>query len=352
MWLARSVKRVYANGLNMGALCPASPAPPGTGSEDITTSDTCKCLSQEELGSFFGGHEGGRGLSWAIDANNEHGEMTVTVTRLIRMSPDSVPAENPAFEGTFFVTFDCKGAAEEFRSCFVDAGNGVEAPIPSWLTDSMKPVVDTEMEVAITRADNLRNADVASLSDPYCSVSFQTDGGPPGRNARYTSVVQNNLSPVWNFSLPMKGYQRGDDLRMEVFDKDVFPKQDDKLGGAKLTSEQFFPWGYSGPPVPLGGEGAGKSKATVTVKVGAARNVLLSLAICVSVNFQCDVDAGTLSATASGATDACNETAAISLGRVATTVAEDVLAGAVREHLRNKGVVFKIAEGRATHMRK
>lgn len=306
--------------------------------------DKCSRLTSEELEGFLANPGGGPGLSWTVDADNAHPEMTVRTTALRGMQPESVPIGALGFSATITVSFEAEGDAEEIHRVFAGVGS------VSWLTDKITPTSSTELEVLIKQANNLRNADILSLSDPYCSVQFKS-GNARGHDMRKTPVVDDNLNPVWNHAVLMKGYKHRDTLAMEIIDKDLV-KTDDKLGLAELASELYFPWGYSGPPLLLSGAGAGGGQATLVVEVGAARNIILNLTTDVTVDFACDANL-MLSARFISACDVNSQSNMFPLGEAAKEVVEDVLVGAVREYLL-KARQFHVQhpDDRAQHQRK
>lgn len=85
------------------------------------------------------------------------------------------------------------------------------------------------LTVHLKRAVALKKADVTGKSDPYVIISVP-GGGAPERKSR---VVSRSLDPVWNETFEFAEQtleellQRG--LRLAVFDKDTFTK-DDPLG--------------------------------------------------------------------------------------------------------------------------
>merc|ERR1719410_3111302 len=101
-----------------------------------------------------------------------------------------------------------------------------------------------KLKVTVMRAAGLYNADwgLAGKSDPYviCTVQGKKD------KKFQTPVINNNLNPIWNHVGMLKGFVDGDILEFEVWDKDVWPKQDDFLGRLVLNSADFFPHGLQG----------------------------------------------------------------------------------------------------------
>jgi hypothetical protein len=106
--------------------------------------------------------------------------------------------------------------------------------------------------VKIIGAQNLMNADMwnGSYSDPYCTVEVihqsDVDGASNGGTKLSTHVAKDNLNPVWNFSGILEGYNFGDSLLFQVFDKDMKLKDDDFLGSVELPSTEFESRTFSG----------------------------------------------------------------------------------------------------------
>jgi len=107
--------------------------------------------------------------------------------------------------------------------------------------------------VVIVGARNLRRADwlPGFSSDPYCVCRVV---GKRGAGFR-TGVASRTQNPMWNVRGLPDGYEPGDDLEFEIFDKDTF-KGDDLLGRAMLTSAMFEKGGFDGQ-LPLRDAGKG-----------------------------------------------------------------------------------------------
>merc|ERR1719482_2711765 len=74
-------------------------------------------------------------------------------------------------------------------------------------------------------------------SDPYCVC--QVRGVKKSSKTRVkTDVISNSTDPVWNqsFELTFRGEHS---LEFQVWDHDLFPKQDELLGYASLSSAQL-----------------------------------------------------------------------------------------------------------------
>lgn len=102
--------------------------------------------------------------------------------------------------------------------------------------------------VFVTSAENLKKADFMGLSDPYVKVGLksregvkrrQGPGDPEKTWMKQTTYKEQNLNPVWDEVLELYNYQMGDELFLEVWDKDFQPWQsDDLLGTARLSGDQ------------------------------------------------------------------------------------------------------------------
>jgi Ca2+-dependent lipid-binding protein len=105
------------------------------------------------------------------------------------------------------------------------------------------------LTLSINYAKHLRNADIGGKSDPYCVVIFNGEplvlhADKKGKKARRTSVVKNNLDPVWqnevlSFPLPADVYScKMAALRVEVWDQDHIGS-DDFLGEVAIDGNQL-----------------------------------------------------------------------------------------------------------------
>jgi hypothetical protein len=121
--------------------------------------------------------------------------------------------------------------------------------------------------VQISSASGLRNADgfFMGTSDPYCVCQVR---GLKKQNAHTrckSEVVQNCIDPVWNqsFELTFRGEH---EIEFQVWDRDLFPKQDELLGFAYLSYAQIAQNdGFQGA-LKLEGD---KARGHLTVKVSA-----------------------------------------------------------------------------------
>jgi len=100
--------------------------------------------------------------------------------------------------------------------------------------------------VNIINAQGLYNADgfLAGKSDPYCICLV-----PEKPETQFkTEVKANTLDPEWNHTGHIEGFQAGDSLEFQVWDRDTFPKPDQLLGKVLLTSQDFaaHPEGLTG----------------------------------------------------------------------------------------------------------
>jgi len=92
----------------------------------------------------------------------------------------------------------------------------------------------TPLAVEVVGAAGVRNADLFSLSDPYCALEI---GGKRGSKRR-TKTRWNTLSPVWDERFTLYSYSDGDSLTLRVYDDDTL-KASDLLGVATLTAPQL-----------------------------------------------------------------------------------------------------------------
>ena len=90
-------------------------------------------------------------------------------------------------------------------------------------------------------AKGLRNADVIGKSDPFCKVSVN------GRKVGKTKVINNNLNPIWNWSLRLEldsetlgnSWARSEIL-IECYDYDLSITGNDFLGRVLVHGEQLM----------------------------------------------------------------------------------------------------------------
>jgi len=98
------------------------------------------------------------------------------------------------------------------------------------------------LHVAILSASGLRDADAMTKSDAYCMCQVVEE---PSLRFQ-TAVVNDDLNPVWDCQHDIAGFIVGHTLLFTVWDKDLWPKQDDLLGRATLRSREFYPGGFDG----------------------------------------------------------------------------------------------------------
>eukprot|EP00930_Biecheleria_cincta_P038562 TRINITY_DN2648_c0_g1_i1.p1 TRINITY_DN2648_c0_g1~~TRINITY_DN2648_c0_g1_i1.p1 ORF type:complete len:755 (+),score=200.04 TRINITY_DN2648_c0_g1_i1:46-2265(+) len=142
----------------------------------------------------------------------------------------------------------------------------VNAPLAK--SNSMCISRDPRVTVTLLGAKCLRNADWTWLgqgvSDPYCTCQVIGKGA-----AHYkTKVIDDNLNPVWNEEWHVRGYSRGDILKITVWDSDIGENVglgDDHLGEVEIEEDLYIPNGFSGD-VPLNKAGKGV-KAFLTLKI-------------------------------------------------------------------------------------
>mmetsp|Transcript_25103 Transcript_25103/g.45676 ORF Transcript_25103/g.45676 Transcript_25103/m.45676 type:complete len:483 (+) Transcript_25103:86-1534(+) len=118
----------------------------------------------------------------------------------------------------------------------------------------------TEVTVRILSAKGLRNADLTSKSDPYCTC--QLSGMPLTKI--HTKVLKNTLEPQWNSTFHFE-HVPGTNLEFQVWDKDML-KKDDLLGKATLKEGAFYPNGFNGS-LQLSESGKRATAATIDVEV-------------------------------------------------------------------------------------
>jgi len=94
------------------------------------------------------------------------------------------------------------------------------------------------LEVKIYKAENVINADLLSKSDPYCCVQISHNGKIKKASFHQTKTIKDDLNPVWNETVTLYAWSKGDQLDFWVQDEDVVGKGD-FLGACTLTSEQI-----------------------------------------------------------------------------------------------------------------
>eukprot|EP01119_Soliformovum_irregulare_P003659 TRINITY_DN1453_c0_g1_i2.p1 TRINITY_DN1453_c0_g1~~TRINITY_DN1453_c0_g1_i2.p1 ORF type:complete len:240 (-),score=45.14 TRINITY_DN1453_c0_g1_i2:52-771(-) len=85
--------------------------------------------------------------------------------------------------------------------------------------------------IEILEAQNLRQADLFSPSDPY--VNIEVDG----RITQKTRVISNNNSPVWNERFQVQANPTST-VRFVIYDQDI-ATQDDKLGEVTIRLSDY-----------------------------------------------------------------------------------------------------------------
>lgn len=91
------------------------------------------------------------------------------------------------------------------------------APAERW-----PPIGSQTLEVVIARANNLPKADRAAHSDPYCTCCVL---GKPRSRAK-TSTLEDTEDPVWNETLLIPGWRKGDSLELSIYDYDIVGADD------------------------------------------------------------------------------------------------------------------------------
>jgi hypothetical protein len=114
-----------------------------------------------------------------------------------------------------------------------------------------QPVPKKNLVVKVKNASDLRNADgmMAGVSDPYVVLHLVDGRGKEAYKAQQTSVVNDNLNPVWNEDIVFTDVENPAalSLRMNIFDQDTFMgsghfdwlSKDDQLGDAKISLNEL-----------------------------------------------------------------------------------------------------------------
>ncbi|CAJ1392448.1 unnamed protein product [Effrenium voratum] len=108
-------------------------------------------------------------------------------------------------------------------------------------SEKWPPVGSQTVDVMIVSAAGLPKADRTGHSDPY--VIAQVPG--KSRSKAKTAVMSSTESPVWNQSLVVRGWRRGEPLAIYVYDADVMGA-DDQLASVQVPSADIFPHGFEG----------------------------------------------------------------------------------------------------------
>lgn len=132
-------------------------------------------------------------------------------------------------------------ASQEARSRGVHRGGGARERSEDGRAGTQR------VRVTIVGAKGIRNEEGASpLCNSYCVCEV------PGKKSTMfkTEVAADTSEPLWNVPHEV-ACSPGDDLQLTVYDKEVWPRQDPRLGRALLPSSEFFPHGFNGE-LPLG----------------------------------------------------------------------------------------------------
>eukprot|EP00929_Paragymnodinium_shiwhaense_P015474 TRINITY_DN12356_c0_g2_i1.p1 TRINITY_DN12356_c0_g2~~TRINITY_DN12356_c0_g2_i1.p1 ORF type:complete len:1780 (-),score=432.19 TRINITY_DN12356_c0_g2_i1:497-5836(-) len=133
----------------------------------------------------------------------------------------------------------------------------------------------TAVPVTVVSAAGLANVDggwLSGVSDPYCICHVLGKK----KTTFQTSVVWNSLDPVWNCAGQLHGFEPGDVISFEVWDKEVFPKNDKTIGSVALKTEDFWPHGLPGTNLQLADD-AGKSVGTLRVVIDLTDDIVEAL---------------------------------------------------------------------------
>jgi len=93
----------------------------------------------------------------------------------------------------------------------------------------------TPVRVTIIGASDLKNADIGSLSDPYCVAQVP---GKPSTELR-TQVIQDNLNPRWDFEGTIYAYDEGEEIIFTVYDMDSGLTLGDLLGETHVSGNEI-----------------------------------------------------------------------------------------------------------------
>lgn len=136
----------------------------------------------------------------------------------------------------------------------------VASEIPMGRGASVDSTGGTLLTVVIKSAHGLRNADMKTLSDPYCIGMIE---GKP-ETAWKTRTVHNNLAPMWNHAHPLTVPQSNEVLSFVVMDHDD-KKKDDFLGQCQLERHMYYPDGFKGNLTLKGKDGSSCGKIEVKI---------------------------------------------------------------------------------------
>ncbi|KAJ0966212.1 hypothetical protein J5N97_027350 [Dioscorea zingiberensis] len=87
------------------------------------------------------------------------------------------------------------------------------------------------LKMRVLRGANLVSRDAAD-SDPYIIVTM-------GDQKLKTSVKKSNVNPEWNENLTLSVAEPVDPIKIQVFDKDTFTR-DDKMGDAEFSIQPLL----------------------------------------------------------------------------------------------------------------
>jgi hypothetical protein len=139
--------------------------------------------------------------------------------------------------------FDAYASVVLYARKFVRELNEDPAPpsdVPSFQVVTSSLECERTWYVSIISASGLRNADffLMGTSDPYCTCQVRGLKNHSASTRVKTDVIPNSLEPVWNESFELTF--RGDhSFEFDVWDRDIFPKKDELLGHARVSSAQL-----------------------------------------------------------------------------------------------------------------
>jgi len=122
------------------------------------------------------------------------------------------------------------------------------------------------LHVRISGATGLRNADgfFMGTSDPYCVCRVRGMRTHTSSTRRKTETVSNCTDPIWNEDFVLN-FSGNHELEFQVYDSDMFPKQDELLGFAHLPcSEYSKPGGFEGELKLQGNKATGSLRIRVS----------------------------------------------------------------------------------------
>ena len=90
---------------------------------------------------------------------------------------------------------------------------------------------DSVLSVRVVEARDLMPMDISGKSDPYCMLNF-------GTQSQKTNFIKQDLNPVWNEIFALDVESGKEVMKVEVFDKDDFGR-DDFLGSFSFNLDKY-----------------------------------------------------------------------------------------------------------------